>query len=82
VYAFSRDAVALGKAGLNVDQRWPPCAAIAVARSASVVGRQRGSDRVGSRHLAAGSRVRLCNRGAAPMPTRWRLRAFWIATER
>jgi hypothetical protein len=23
-----------------------------------------------------------CNRDAAPMPTRWRSRAFWIAVER
>ena len=54
------------------------CAAIAAARAASIAGRQRGSGRAGSRHLAAGSRLRLracrcrsgCNRGAAPVPTR------------
>ena len=53
------------------NQRPPHCVAIAAARAASIAGRQRGSDRAGSRHLAAGSRLRLracrcrsgCNQG-------------------
>jgi hypothetical protein len=38
----------------------PQLAAIAAAHAASIAGRQPGSGRVGSRHLAAGSRPRCC----------------------
>ena len=43
--------------------------AIAAARAASIAGRQRGSGRAGSRHLAAGSRLRLraCRVGSAAL---------------
>jgi hypothetical protein len=59
-------------------RRQPQRAAIAAVRASSIAVRQRGSGRAGSRHLAAGSRLRLraflcrsgCNRGAAPVPKR------------
>jgi hypothetical protein len=45
-------AAATSRSWPRCARRQPPCAAIAAARAASIAGRQRGSRRAGSRHLA------------------------------